>query len=62
MARRSETGTSGGVENSALPQSHPIVRTHPETGRKGLYVNRLYTYCIDGLDRGRESGIVRLII
>jgi taurine dioxygenase len=47
-----------GAENSVSPQSHPIVRTHPETGRKGLYVNRLYTYCIDGLTEAESRGLL----
>jgi taurine dioxygenase len=53
--------TALGIENSAPVQSHPIVRAHPETGRKALYVNRVYVDCIEGLTEAESQGLLEFL-
>jgi taurine dioxygenase len=41
------------------PQHHPMVRTHPVTGRKSLYVNSVFVDQIDGLSEDQGQRLYR---
>ena len=62
FATRDNTGGAKAMANAAAPpMQHPVIRVHPETGRRSLFVNPLFTIKIDGLRRAESDALLSVL-
>ncbi len=61
VAERGGYEWDGVWQEKLLPALHPVVRTHPENGRNGLFVNRQFTRQLLGLSDNESNAILEML-
>jgi taurine dioxygenase len=56
-----ELAKQAGVSQEAVTHSHPVVRTHPETQRRSLFVNGNYTRHFEGWTEAESAPLLQFL-
>jgi taurine dioxygenase len=59
--RGTELAKEAGLDRAAVTAVHPVVRTHPETGKRSLFVNGNYTSHFDGWTEAESKPLLEYL-
>lgn len=59
--REDRIDKDSGADNKSFEAIHPVIRTHPESGAKALYVNRGHTVAFEGLSEDESAGLLEFL-
>ncbi len=62
FAGKRSTATINDADWTETVSLHPVVRTHPETGRKALFVNHSYSVCFEGMSEDESKPLLNWLM